>query len=64
MTNKAVIDKGNKQLKSSVKLKTWAEYRQYLATHLTPSSYGPKGQPIYNAEDVAKLDIQYPDEQE
>ena len=51
-------------VKGPIKLKTWNEYREYLAQHLTPSSYGPKGQPIYRAEEIAKLDIQYPDDQD
>lgn len=44
-------------------LKTGQEVREYLAAHLTPVRYGPKGQPIYAHEDLAKLNvIFYPEE--
>lgn len=45
-----------------VLLKTPAEVREYLAKHLKPVRYGPKGQPIYSHEERMKLNaIFYPD---
>ena len=40
-----------------VLLHTDEEIDAYLAAHLTPVRYGPKGQPIYAYEDHAKLNI-------
>ena len=43
-------------------LRTGKEVREYLAAHLTPVRYGPKGQPIYAQKDIEKLNvILYPD---
>ena len=43
-------------------LNTDEEVSAYLAAHLTPIRYGPKGQPIYAHEDIAKLNVRlYPD---
>ena len=45
-----------------LKLKTAKEIREYLAAHLTPVRFGPKGQPICAHDDLAKLNvIFYPD---
>jgi len=38
-------------------LKTWQEYSAYLAKHLKPVRFGPKEQPIYDAEQIATLNI-------
>jgi hypothetical protein len=40
-----------------VRLNTSAEVRAYLAAHLTPVRYGPKGQPIYAQKDIEKLNV-------
>ena len=40
-----------------VRLHTSAEVRAYLAAHLTPVRYGPKGQPIYAQKDIEKLNV-------
>jgi hypothetical protein len=48
----------------SVKLKTWDEFSAYLKEHLKPIRFGPKGQPIYNYDDVIALDIIWPDDKE
>jgi hypothetical protein len=45
-----------------VKLRTWKEVEKYKAKHLKPKGYGPKGRPIYDFEEVCKLNIEYPDE--
>ena len=43
-------------------LNTDAEVQAYLAAHLTPCRFGPKGQPIYRIEEIEKLNvIFYPD---
>ena len=43
-------------------LNTDEEVSAYLAAHLTPVRYGPKGQPIYAHEDIVKLNVRlYPD---
>ena len=44
-----------------LRLKTTEEVRVYLANHLTPVSFGPKGQPIYAHKDLAKLNVIFPD---
>ncbi len=47
--------------KPPVELKTREEVRTYLAAHLTPVRFGPKGQPIYAHEDIVKLNVRiYP----
>ena len=33
------------------------ELREYLASHLTPVDHGPKGQPIYAAQDLMALNV-------
>jgi hypothetical protein len=38
-------------------LKTDEDVKAYLSAHLTPVRYGPKGQPIYAHEDLAKLNV-------
>jgi hypothetical protein len=38
-------------------LHTDAQVREYLAAHLTPVRYGPKGQPIYALKDRERLNI-------
>jgi hypothetical protein len=45
-----------------VKLRTWDEVEQYKAKQLKPRGYGPKGCPIYDFDEVCKLNIEYPDE--
>jgi hypothetical protein len=40
-----------------VRLNTSAEVRAYLAAHLTPVRFGPKGQPIYAQKDIEKLNV-------
>ena len=50
-----------KQISPPLRLKTTEEVRVYLASHLTPVSFGPKGQPIYAHKDLAKLNVIFPD---
>ena len=45
-----------------VRLKTRAEVRAYLAKHLTPVRYGPKGQPFYAQKDLESLNVIFPDD--
>ena len=45
-----------------VKLQTWEEVARYKAEHLAPRGYGPKGRPIYDFDEVCKLNLDYPDE--
>ena len=45
-----------------VRLKTRAEVRAYLAAHVKPVRYGPKGQPIYALADIAKLNVLFRDD--
>ena len=45
-----------------VRLKTDEEVKAYLAQHLKPVRYGPKGQPIYAHEDLAKLNVLFRDD--
>ena len=45
-----------------VRLKTDEEVRAYLAAHLKPVRYGPKGQPIYAHADLANLNVLFPDD--
>ena len=52
----------NPVMKKAVKLHTWDEVEAYKAKHLKLVAYGPKGQPIYNGDEVAALNIQFPDE--
>ncbi len=40
-----------------VYLRTREEVRTYLAAHLKPVRFGPKGQPIYSHEDIEKLNV-------
>ena len=51
-----------KKTDTRVKLNTWQEVAEYKAKHLKPRGYGPKGQPIYDFDEVCKLNIRYPDE--
>lgn len=46
---------------SPLRLKNSEEMRAYLASHLTPVRYGPKGQPIYAHRDLATLNVIFPD---
>jgi len=39
-------------------LKDWNEMARYLAKKLKPVAHGPKGQPIYDDEEVKALNIQ------
>lgn len=43
-----------------VKCKTWKEVHDIQEKYLKPVRYGPKGQPIYNWNELAKLVI-FPD---
>jgi len=45
-----------------IRLKTRQEERDYLAKHLKPVGYGPKGQPLYAKEDIDALNIILPDD--
>ena len=45
-----------------LRIKTWAELGEYLATHLTPVRLGPKGQPVYAQKDLESLNIIWPDQ--
>ena len=45
-----------------IRLKTRKEEREYLAKHLTPVGFGPKGQPLYAKEDIDALNIILPDD--
>lgn len=40
-------------------LRTREQVRAYLAAHLTPVRFGPKGQPIYAHEDIEKLNVRF-----
>ena len=44
-----------------VVLKDWDEMAAYKAKHLKPVTYGPKGQPIYDHEQVKALNIRLAD---
>ena len=46
----------------SIHLKTWKEAREYFAAHLTPVAFNAHGRPIYNNEDIKKLNVLLPDE--
>lgn len=41
-----------------VVLKNWDEVSAYLAKKLKPVGHGPKGQPIYDDDEVKALNIQ------
>ena len=45
-----------------VYLKNSDEVGEYLAKHLTPVRWGPKGQPIYALADIESLNIKLPDD--
>ena len=45
-----------------VRLKTRAEVRDYLAKHLIPVRFGPKGQPFYSQQDLESLNVIFPDD--
>jgi hypothetical protein len=51
-----------KMAKPPLRLKTRAEARKYLAEHLTPVEYGPKGQPIYALEEIQALNVIFPED--
>lgn len=59
---KVADKKIRKAAKTKVALKTWDAVARYKAKHLKPVGRGPKGQPIYAYDEVAALDIQYPDQ--
>ena len=61
---RAAIRKKPTPPKGPIKLKTWEEVAKFKAKYLTPTGYGPKGQPIYSYQDMAKFDVIYPDEDE
>ncbi len=43
-------------------LKTRREAREYLAKHLKPVGFGPKGQPLYAKKDIDSLNIILPED--
>ena len=45
-----------------VRLKTRQEERDYLAKHLKPVGYGPRGQPLFAKEDIDALNVILPDD--
>lgn len=45
-----------------VRLLTRKEEREYLAKHLKPVGFGPKGQPLYAKEDIDALNVILPDD--
>jgi hypothetical protein len=51
-----------KPAQNPLRMKTWKEAREYLDTHLTPCGFTPAGRPVYDSEDVARLNILLPDE--
>ncbi len=55
-------DVKNPTAKEPVYLKTSEEVGEYLATHLTPVRWGPKGQPIYALADIEALNIILPED--
>ena len=46
----------------TIRLRTRAEVRDYLAKHLTPVRRGPKGQPIYAQKDLESLNVLFPED--
>jgi uncharacterized OB-fold protein len=45
-----------------VRLKTREEVSTYLAKHLKPVRFGPKGQPIYALKDIENLNVLFPED--
>ena len=45
-----------------LRLTTRKAEREYLALHLKPVGYGPKGQPLYAKEDIDALNVILPDD--
>ena len=45
-----------------LRLKTRAQARAYLEKHLTPIDFGPKGQPIYDLEQMQALNVIFPED--
>jgi hypothetical protein len=43
-------------------LKTRKEVSEYLAKHLKPVDFGPKGQPIYAMADLENLNVVFPED--
>lgn len=64
------VSKGRKprrtkrQITGPVKLRTRQEASDYLAKHVKPVGHSPNGRPIYNYDDLKRLDIQYPDQKD
>jgi hypothetical protein len=54
--------KAARRSKDGPRLKNWDEVEEYMAKHLKPVGFGPKGQPIYDYAEAAKLNIHYPDD--
>jgi hypothetical protein len=50
-----------KKADQPIVLKDWNAVSAYLAKKLKPVSWGPKGQPIYDDEEVKALNIQLAD---
>jgi len=46
----------------AIKMKTWEEMDAYIKARLKPMRFGPKGQPIYNYDELIALDIIWPDD--
>ena len=46
-----------------LRLKNTEEVREFLAKHLTPVRWGPKGQPIYAHKDLAALNVIFPEDE-
>ena len=51
-----------KQQEEPLRLKTHEEVEEYLARHLRPVRFGPKGQPIYALKDMEALNVIFPDD--
>lgn len=48
--------------KPPLKLKTWKEVREYYAAHLKPVAFNARGGPVYDIEDIKRLNVLLPDE--
>ena len=55
-------DVKNRTANEPVYLKFSDEVGEYLAKHLTPIRWGPKGQPIYALADIESLNIIIPED--
>ena len=57
VASKAHSSSSRRKAKFPVVCKTWGEAAKIIRKHLKPACYGPKGQPIYDHEEVRKLVI-------